>query len=119
MAMTCKNYVELIGIVGAVKIQEISETKVCRVSLATNRAYRGVDNCPTITTTWLSCRFWETKSCKIPEGLQKGEKLHIIGRIDVCKYVNADGYERTDYEIVATKMEKIEGDDPLLMEESL
>lgn len=115
--MTCKNYVELIGVVGAVKNSVISGQKVCRLTLATNRAYRDSDNCPVITTSWFAIRFWETKECKIPEDLQKGDKLHVEGRIDVLKYVNADGIEQTTYEIVAKRIERIDQEECLLMEE--
>lgn len=117
MTMTCKNYVELIGVVGAVKNNVVGGQKICRITLATNRAYRDSENCPVITTTWFSIRFWETKECKIPEDLKKGDKLHVEGRIDVVKYVNADGIEQTTYEIVAKRIERIDQEECLLMEE--
>ncbi|MCQ2172710.1 MAG: single-stranded DNA-binding protein [Bacteroidales bacterium] len=115
--MTCKNYVELIGVVGAVKNSVVGGCKVCRITLATNRAYRDSENCPVIATTWFTIRFLETNECKIPEGLQKGDKLHVEGRIDVVKYVNADGMGQTTYEIAAKRIERIDQEECLLMEE--
>ena len=117
MAMTCKNYVELIGVVGAVKTSEISGTKLCGISLATNRAYRDSEGYPVITTTWVEVRFWETQDDKIPEGLKKGDKVHLTGRIEVVKYVNAEGISQTNFEIVARTFERLDGDEALLMEE--
>lgn len=117
MAMTCKNYVELIGVVGAIQNSVISGQKICRISLATNRAYKDSDGCAVISTTWFSIRFWETKECKIPEDLKKGDKLRVEGRIDVLKYVNPDGIAQTMYEIAAKRIEKIDQMEPLQMEE--
>ena len=117
MAMTCKNYVELIGVVGAVQNSVISGRKICRISLATNRAYRDSEGCPVITTSWFTIRFWETKDCPIPENLEKGDKLRVEGRIDVLKYVNPDGIAQTIYEIAAKRLEKIDQMECLQMEE--
>lgn len=115
--MTCKNYVELIGVVGAIKNSVIGGQKNCRITLATNRAYRDSEGCPVITTTWFSIRFWETKECPIPEDLGKGDKLRVEGRIDVLKYVNPSGIEQTVYEIEAKRLEKIDQLECLKMEE--
>lgn len=115
--MICKNYVELIGVVGAVQNSVISGRKICRISLATNRAYRDSEGCPVITTSWFTIRFWETKECPIPENLEKCDKLRVEGRIDVLKYVNPDGIAQTIYEIAAKRLEKIDQMECLQMEE--
>jgi len=115
--MTCKNYVELIGVVGAVQNSVVGGRKIYRISLATNRAYRDSEGCPVICTSWFNIRFWETEEFRIPEGLVKGDKLHVEGRIDIQKYVNADGISQTLYEIVAKSIKKINQIECLQMEE--
>jgi len=115
--MTCKNFVELIGVVGNVQSAEIGGKKVIRMTVATNRAYRDREGCPVITTTWFNVRFWETEKSPMPEDIGKCDKVHVEGRLEVMKYVNADGIDQSCFEVVATKLEKLELNENLQMEE--
>lgn len=98
------NRVELRGNVGSIRIQRIGDNNVANFSLATNLAYKSNDGYPIIETTWHNVTAWEGKSTPL-DGLTKGCKVHIIGRIRKQRYIGADGIERSSTEIVAQSLQ--------------
>ena len=50
---------------------------------------------------------WEGKACPDLSVLQKGDKVHVIGRLRNRKYVDNAGIERTQIDIIAYLLEKI------------
>ena len=45
--------------------------------------------------------------------IQAGSKVYALGRLQTQKYMGADGVEKTYYEVVASKVNLIESDEPL------
>lgn len=101
------NRAELRGRIGAVRVTELSETSVARLSVATNYAYKGSDGCAVIETTWHTVVVWESKavSKETLKSIAKGDAVHVIGRIRNQRYTDSEGNERTMSEIIASEFE--------------
>ena len=102
------NKIELRGVVGSVQITPMNGTKVARFSLATNYTYNGRDGGIVIDTTWFSCTAWQGDKITCLDSLQKGSRVHIIGRVRMQRYVDASGGNREIWEIVASELDILE-----------
>lgn len=102
------NRIEIRGIIGSVRLQNVGNNKVANISVATNYGYTSRDGSAVIETTWHYVTSWEGKDIQNLDQLKKGSFVHVIGRLRNRKYTTADGTERIVYEIVANKIELIE-----------
>ena len=103
------NKIELQGVIGNVQLTPaVSGTKVARFSLATNYAYTGNDGGAIIDTTWFSVSAWEGDKIRCLDNLQKGTKVHVIGRVRCQRYVDTDGRDRQCWEVVASELKIVE-----------
>ena len=116
MEMVQLNRAVIRGIVGSVKITEVGDTKMARMAVATNYAYKAKDGSCILETVWHSVVLFEGHGISGLEEVSKGDKVHIEGRIRNQRYTGADGVERTSTEILAQKFERIVSDEPLRME---
>lgn len=110
------NRVEMRGIVGCSRLQEIADTFVARFTIATNYAYKAKDGCAVIETTWSECTFFPKQGDETARKLKKGTKVHLIGRLRNQRYTDADGVEHSNCEIVVSQLEIIGEDEPLQLE---
>ena len=110
------NRIELRGVIGTVKTQTVSGSKMSRFSVATSRAYKDKDGVAQIDTTWHNVIAWENDRIKDLDKLQQGTKVYLVGRLHTQKYVGQDGVERTSFEVIALKLMIIESDEPLQYE---
>ena len=101
------NRVELRGIVGNVRVQQYGDDKMARISLATNYGYKGTDGRPVIETTWHNVIAWEGRNIQDVDMIEKGTKLHVIGRIRYQKYTDSEGVDRVAVDIIASEVEII------------
>lgn len=99
------NKIEIQGIVGNVRIQDVADTKVANFSVATNYAYKSKDGGIIIETTWHNVVAWEGNEIQHLDQLKKGTLVHIRGRLRNRRYTAADGAERTVCDIVAESLE--------------
>lgn len=83
------NEIELAGIIGICKetLYQGNKRNV-RFSLAVDAAE---NNC--VTTTWFNCSYWG--NCVV----EKGQYIHIKGRLNSRRYTDNDGKERIFYEV--------------------
>ena len=102
------NRIELRGTVGNIKTQEISGANVANFTVATNLAYRDKDGCAIIETTWHNVTTWESKDIQNLDRIEKGSKVHVVGRIRNQRFCGSDGVERTMCEVVARAVELID-----------
>ena len=103
------NKVELRGILGVIRVQNVGEKRLATMSVATNYCYKGGDGCPVIETTWHIVTAWEGGNCRDLDLLQKGDNIHVTGRLRCRRYMDSAGIERTQTEVVASNLEKVEG----------
>ena len=104
------NRIELAGRIGTIKITSVGDARIARFSLATNVTYKDKHGTPVIETTWHNVSAWESPQCPNLGSLAKGDSVHVIGRIRTSRFTAADGSERTIYEVVAGKVERIAAD---------
>ena len=102
------NKVELRGTLGVIRLQNVGEGKYATMSVATCYCYKDAEGCPVIETTWHLVTAWEGKACADLSVLKKGDKVHVLGRLRCRRYVDNAGIERTQMDIVANTLEKIE-----------
>lgn len=108
------NKVELVGIVGNVRIQTYDKTRMARMSVATNICYKSRDGQAVISTDWHNVIAWEGRNISCLDRIEKGSKVRVLGRIRYQNYVGVDGVERTSVEILANSVEVLGGHTRLL-----
>ena len=101
------NRIEIIGYVGNIRIDNVGDRKVARLSVATNYVYRDKEGTPVIETTWHNCTAWEGKRIEDLTSIKKGDPVHVVGRLRVYRFTDADGNERIAYETFAYSLEKV------------
>lgn len=102
------NKVEIRGVVGQVHITKVADTETAQFSVLTEDVSRSKDGCAVVNCTWFSVRAWKGPGIVELEKLQKGSKVHVIGRFRCQRYVGNDGCEKTSYEVVASTVELVE-----------
>lgn len=95
------NRIELRGIVGSIRTSNVSNTRVANFSVATNYSYTDKDGRPVIETTWHYVTAYGISN------LEKGDKVHVLGRLRARRYLSSDGVERMTYEVIANKVDLI------------
>ena len=106
MSMECLNKVELIGTVGSVNKMNVCGINHCRFSVETNYAYKGATT-PVIETTWTQVVVFEGGAVKELPNLEKGDKVHVVGRLRSARFTDANGNDAVSYEVVAKTVEKV------------
>ncbi len=72
------NKVQLRGVVGTVNLQELSGKRVCRFTLATDRAYKDAMGEAKIDTTWHTVNAWEgSKNIPDLDLIKKGSRVGV------------------------------------------
>lgn len=99
------NRIELLGRVGNLKVYEVGNTKIARLSLCTNRMFDSTDGAKAIETTWHDISIWQENIKEDLGSVRKGDILHVIGRVRRQRYVASNGEERYSYEVVAHSAE--------------
>lgn len=108
------NRITLRGIVGSVRVSDISGKKVARISVATNYAYKTPDGCAVIETTWHNIVAWDKPEFPPLDTISKGDSLSIEGRLRQQRYTDNTGNEHTFTEVIVSKLELVT--EPLTME---
>jgi len=101
------NQVELRGVVGSVKIDEVADTYVVHFSMATNYIYRDREGCAVIETTWHSVTAWQGPGAPNLNELAKGDKVHVLGRLRQRQYISDSGEKRSTVDILAHSVKLI------------
>ena len=102
------NRIELKGIVGRASLASFGGHTVASITLVTEYLFVDKDGHPVIETTWHRVGVWDTCTELPLNEINKGDKLHVTGRIRSMRYTDTDGNDRTTYEIVASSLERID-----------
>ena len=94
------NKVELIGVVGTIKVQTVQG-----VQMATNYAYKNKEGEPVIETTWHNITAWEGRNMPDFSEIQRGTNLKVIGRLRYERYTTPEGHEVAHTDVIASKIE--------------
>ena len=104
------NKIELRGICGNSSLQKVGDTRICRFSVVTELAYKGNDGTNLIESTWFSVSATQGKDIQDLTAITRGAIVHVIGRLKCNRYVDANGNDRVQYEIVARKVDVVKED---------
>ena len=104
------NKVEMTGTVGTVSIQRLDGKNAAHFSVVTTIRYGRISGSMVYETTWHTVRCSEGKGINDLDKLGKGVLVHLVGRLRNYKYITSEGAERTGTEIVASRLEVLEGD---------
>lgn len=110
------NRIEIRGYVGNVARYGSQEKQWVRMSVGTSYAFKDRAGAAVIETTWHNVIAWPGKYITCLDRVEKGMKVQVSGRLRSQKYLGADGLERYSYDINASKLSIIEGDDPFSYE---
>ena len=102
------NKLEIAGVVGAANVSSVSGSKVARFSMVTENSSTSKDGGLMIECTWFSVCAWEGGKITGIDKITKGSKVHVLGRIRVRRYVDAEGNDRQCWEVVANELELLE-----------
>ena len=101
------NKIEIQGTIGTIRTMEISDEMVANMSVATEYIYKNKAGDAIVETTWHMVVVWGNTT-KTTYRLEKGMKVHIVGRVRQTKYIGSDGLEKTFQEVIAHEFEIIE-----------
>ena len=110
------NRIELRGVVGGVRLQTFEDTRMARISLATNYAYKDRDGVAVIDTSWHNVVAWEGRNIHDLDKITKGTRLQVTGRVRYQKYTGVDGVDRIATDILANKMAIVNDNEPMSYE---
>lgn len=109
------NRVELTGIVGSTRVQNVGEQNIVKITVATEYAYK-VDGQPVIDTTWLHVTTIDDAEKNL-SGIKKGQVVNVVGRIRVNWLTDSYGNDKYEYEIFAQKVKILDNTERPLVPE--
>lgn len=92
------NKIELKGVVGKVTKTQIGDKSKTSFSLVTEDIYSDAQGNKIAEVTWFNCATFED----IP--IEKGDKVHCLGRIRALRYVDNTGAERFSHEVITNSV---------------
>ena len=98
------NRIELLGIVGSVRLQYVAGKRMAKFTLVTNRAYKNKEGAPVIETQWHNVTAFEGKKVQCLEHIEKGMAVHVWGHLQVQRVAGADGTDRTYVDVICHKL---------------
>lgn len=95
------NKIELKGLVGAISTRPVYDASRSDFSVVTEVAYNGKDGSVVIDCCW-----FKVVAFNAPQ-INRGDKVHVVGRMKYVRYCNSEGIEVTTYEVIAKTVELI------------
>ena len=83
---------------------EYNGSRVANFSVATEFLYKSKDGTAINELTWHNIVMWEGKETPRVENIAVGLPVYVSGRLRTNRYINAEGVEKTFYEIMANKV---------------
>jgi len=80
---------------------------ITRFSIAVNRVTRSTTGERQDETDWFNIVFFDRLAETCNQYLKKGHKVYVEGRLQVRKYTDKNGVERTGVEIIGYEMEML------------
>ena len=103
------NRMEIRGVCGTSKLVNCGSTTACNFSLVTGYCYKSQDGGVIVDTLWLQvCAYGPKPGWPDLNQIQKGTKVFVQGRLRAKRYCDAQGIDRTCYEVVAQELKLLE-----------
>lgn len=107
------NRIELRGVVGNAKYQNLNDKGMCRFSVATSEAYKNQEGVAVIDTQWFNVVAFESKLLTDLDKIAKGAKIYVSGKVRTQKFAGADGVEHSSTDIIASRIQLLDPDETL------
>lgn len=101
------NRIQIRGIVGAVRLNEIHGTKVATLSVSTEYLREMPGGSHACETTWHNVVCWQSESADSLESIDRGAAVYVEGRMRTTQYTSSSGEKKNFYEIVASRLELV------------
>ena len=98
------NKVELRGIVGNARVQNIGDTSMIRFSVATDHVFRDKNGGVVVETTWHQVVAFKNDSMPDLSAIVRGTGVEVVGRLRNNRFADSNGNERTVTEIIASSI---------------
>lgn len=98
------NKVELRGIVGNARVQDIGNSQMIRFSVATDHAFRNQSGDIVVETTWHQVVAFKNDSMPDLSAIVRGTGVEVAGRLRNNRFTDSNGNERTVTEILASQI---------------
>ena len=106
------NRVQLRGVCGAVRRNQVGGKTMAQITLATNFIYRSKAGEVVIETTWTNITAFESDHLQDLDKLQKGSKVEVIGRLRNQRFTRADGTDAYSTDVLASELTIIPDETP-------
>ena len=98
------NKIELAGVVGQIRRQNIYDQTMANFSLVTEHSFTDHSGCAVIETTWFNVTAWKNKSMPELDKIERGSQVHVVGRLRARRYVDGNGYDHITFDVVASEV---------------
>ena len=99
------NRIEILGFVGSIRLSNVGDKRLANFTMATNYAFKDKEGHPVIETTWHNVRAFEGEHIGDLDRLERGSTVHVVGRLQVQRYMSAEGIEKTSVTVLAHRVE--------------
>ncbi len=97
------NRIEIKGVVGSIRTTTLDNKQAVRFSLAAEYSYKAKDGMYVVETTWFSVMGFESDGIthSTIENIKRGNNVYVVGRVRQQRYVDGNGIEQSQNEIMA------------------
>ena len=97
------NRIEVKGVVGSSRTTTLDNNQIITFSLATEYYYTDKSGMGVVETTWFTVRGFKRDGIaqSTIENIKRGNNVYVVGRIRQQRYVDGDGIEQRQNEIMA------------------
>ncbi|MBQ6953535.1 MAG: single-stranded DNA-binding protein [Bacteroidales bacterium] len=104
------NHIELAGVVGRVRKQQVADRIVVNFSLVTEEYHKDDSGCAVVETTWHNVVAWQNADMAELDSIERGSHLYVQGRICARRYSDANGDSHILYEVIAASVRLLPND---------
>ena len=94
------NRIELVGVVGRINRQTISNRTVANFSVVTEYNFKDKSGNAIVETTWHNVIAWQNGDMPL-DSIERGTHVCVHGRLRCRRYTSESGEPRTSYEVIA------------------
>ena len=99
------NKIEIRGIIGRMENRPMGEKILHKFSVLTEYAYFDSRDEACIETLWLNVSAIDGRKVNIPQDADRGDWIHLTGRLRMQRYTDSEGVSRLVPEVIATEAE--------------
>lgn len=99
------NKIEIRGIIGRMENRPMGDKILHRFSVVTEHAYIDSHGEACIETLWLNVSAIDGRKVNIPRDADRGDWIHLTGRLRMRRYTDSEGESRLILEVIATEAE--------------